>query len=116
MLAEAVWNACFYVGYDVRLGVDGKWDFAAIRTEVVHAAYVVVMTVGDEQRVEVKVGGAEHLLPEIGAAVNQQADALRAHDGGAARGSADLHTSHSHPNCGTPVDVPVPRNSTSIIV
>jgi len=85
MLAEAVGNACFYVGYDVGLGVDGKWDFAAIRAEVVHAAYVVVMAVGDEQRVEVKVGGAEHLLPEIGSAVNQQADALRAHDGGAAQ-------------------------------
>ena len=53
----------------------------AIGTEVVDAADMVVVDVCQQEGIDMVVGGTEHLLAEVGAAVDEDAFAAIAHDG-----------------------------------
>lgn len=55
------------------IGIDVDFAKLTVRPDVVHAAYVVVVGVGDEYGVDFAEGLRQHLLAEVGSAVDKYA-------------------------------------------
>ena len=96
-------------------------DRKAERAQIVHAQNVVGVGVGIKHRVHARQAGAQGLLAEVRAGVDDHHPLRSAVFGpfqrtsteGRSRrscGSAEVHTAQAQPSVGTPIEVPVPRN------
>ena len=81
VLGEAVRQPLAQAVDDILTGIDREMVVEAIGTEVVDAADMVVVDVCQQEGIDMVVGGTEHLLAEVGAAVDEDAFAAIAHDG-----------------------------------
>lgn len=76
--SEGIGHAFAEVALNIGLAVDWKVNAVfAIGAQVVHSSHMVVMLVGNQQRRQVQVARHhQHLVIEIGAAVDEQIDAV----------------------------------------
>ena len=79
MLLETIWDAISQVVENIFLGIDVKAGGLAIGTQVVNTAHMVVVAVGNEQRIEFLRRCPQNLLTEIGTTVDEQAQSPGAH-------------------------------------
>ena len=71
MLFETVGQTGPYVVRNVVLAIDWEIGIEAVWTNVVDSSNMVVVAVGNKERVDVVVGSAEHLLAEVGSAIDE---------------------------------------------
>ena len=77
VLGKAVWQHLEHALTGNGVGIDIDFAKLAIGTDIVHAAHVVVVGVGDEDAVNLAEGLRHDLLTEVGATVDEQSRLLR---------------------------------------
>ena len=81
ILGETIWQSLTKAIDYILTGIDGEMAVETIGTQVVDAADVVVMDVCQQQGINMVVGGTEHLLTEVGPAIDEDAFATISDNG-----------------------------------
>ncbi len=86
MGGEAVGDTYLQVAHDIGTGIDRYVARTAglhetVWTQVVDASHMVIVAVGEQDGVDGRTTGPEELLPNVGAAVNQQIETADLDDG-----------------------------------
>ena len=81
MFDKAIGHAGADVVGNILTAVYGERFAVAVRPQVVEAAYMVVVYVGDKQSIEMWRAGGNHLLTEVGSAVDKYVFVLNFNQG-----------------------------------
>ena len=81
ILSKTVWQSLTKAIDYILTGIDGEMAVETIGTQVVDAADVVVVDVRQQERIDMVVGGTEHLLAKVGTAIDEDAFATISDNG-----------------------------------